>query len=385
MRSKYRSIGKEIDENHHEIRRPNSTKLVKMVAEVESVYTQANPTKTREQEMDLKVVARLTSLGLDMSKNLGPNSTRFTAEQVQNAMQAQFMKGIRNNSYTEVKQEGFLQGGTFDFEELGKYASKYFLDAETMDFMNGMMNTEIKDRRLTQRRGNDKIGGLLNPDELDDTNVDHEKQTGQNMKRMIKELNKQPNSSAPVVDLVFNEKSFAQFIENIFALSFLVKEGHVHISRDKLGTPPMATRVDPAEREKYEKAKDRTAFVMAMDIQGWKALKALRNNKPGIMPHRAEASRKELMGRTRRLSDAAQSPEPSGDEDKKPKRQQKRPKDITNSEEEDGATLKAAKKHTHRKKRKTEQGKVRTTKEFNCLVEEDEDEDDVEFVSAEED
>ena len=172
---------------------------------------------------------------------------------------------------------------------------------------NGVMNTEIKERKMTQRQQRVPLGELAKPEELESTKNDHEKTTAKIMQKMVKELNKFPNSECPVVDLVFNGQSFAQFIENVFTLSFLVSQGQVSIKTEE-GKPSMVKRNTKEEQEKAEK-EERAAHVMALDVQGWKELCKLRKNKPGIMPHRKEATQDELMG-TGKLTSPAKNKEP---------------------------------------------------------------------------
>ena len=147
---------------------------------------------------------------------------------------------------------------------------------------------------MTQRQQRVPLGELARPEELESTKNDHEKTTAKIMQKMVKELNKFPNNECPVVDLVFNGQSFAQFIENVFTLSFLVSQGQVSI-RSEQGKPSMVRRNTSEEQEKTEK-EERAAHVMAIDVQGWKELCKQRKNKPGIMPHRKEATQEELMG-----------------------------------------------------------------------------------------
>ena len=59
--------------------------------------------------------------------------------------------------------------------------------------------------------------------------------------------------------------------------------------------PTSVVRKIEEKQEKTEK-EERIAHVMALDVQGWKELCKQRKNKPGIMPHREEATREELLG-----------------------------------------------------------------------------------------
>jgi hypothetical protein len=249
------------------------------------------------------------------------------------------------------------------------------------------MNTEIKERKMTQRQQRVPLGELARPEELESTKNDHEKTTAKIMQKMVKELNKFPNNECPVVDLVFNGQSFAQFIENVFTLSFLVSQGQVSI-RSEQGKPSMVRRNTSEEQEKTEK-EERTAHVMAIDVQGWKELCKQRKNKPGIMPHRKEATQEELMG-TGKLVSPTKNKTPkqkraAGNDDddeggftiqsiledddrqqhqqhsKKPTTTKKKLSDRTNSDEERAASLEPpAKRRNSKKATPPKRSKVRT-------------------------
>lgn len=235
------------------------------------------------------------------------------------------------------------------------------------------MNTEIKERKMTQRQQRVPLGELARPEELESTKNDHEKTTAKIMQKMVKELNKFPNNECPVVDLVFNGQSFAQFIENVFTLSFLVSQGQVSI-RSEQGKPSMVRRNTSEEQEKTEK-EERAAHVMAIDVQGWKELCKQRKNKPGIMPHRKEATQEELMG-TGKLVSPTKNKTPkqkraAGNDDddrqqhqqhsKKPTTTKKKLSDRTNSDEERAASLEPpAKRRNSKKATPPKRSKVRT-------------------------
>ena len=50
------------------------------------------------------------------------------------------------------------------------------------------MNTEIKERKMTQRQQRVPLGELARPEELESTKNDHEKTTAKIMQKMVKEL-----------------------------------------------------------------------------------------------------------------------------------------------------------------------------------------------------
>lgn len=118
-----------------------------------------------------------------------------------------------------------------------------------------------------------------------------EQQTDHVMKKMAKILKSKRNAGEAVkVDqLVSNPKSFAQFIENAFTLSFLIKDGEAGLLPAAAGGGggggcPTVVKKHKPEEEQVE----RSTFVMHLDMKGWRALTKLNRAAEGMMPHRAD-------------------------------------------------------------------------------------------------
>lgn len=69
--------------------------------------------------------------------------------------------------------------------------------------------------------------------QLDDAGTEEKTDTDKNMATMFAMLRK--NRRARLENVVLNRKSFAQTIENVFALSFLVKDGRAEITVNEKG------------------------------------------------------------------------------------------------------------------------------------------------------
>jgi len=138
-RTKLRLMETDIELHREEMRQSGSRKLAVMAEKVDENYRVANigGMRTREQEMDLKNVSRLASIGVDMSKDLNQTGrSRFTVRQVLNGLTSLFMRGRVPNEQTLAEDDAeFVSHGAMNWAELGDFASKYYFEVETLDFM----------------------------------------------------------------------------------------------------------------------------------------------------------------------------------------------------------------------------------------------------------
>ncbi|XP_041999837.1 non-structural maintenance of chromosomes element 4 homolog A-like [Salvia splendens] len=89
------------------------------------------------------------------------------------------------------------------------------------------------------------------------------------------------NRKAKLENLMLNRKSFAKTVENLFALSFLIKDGRAEISEDETtSTPKNAPSADAIQSGESAYSH----FILRYDFNDWKEL----------MPHRAEVNEAEL-------------------------------------------------------------------------------------------
>ncbi|KAL1305913.1 hypothetical protein AAFC00_004056 [Neodothiora populina] len=91
-------------------------------------------------------------------------------------------------------------------------------------------------------------------------------------------------------DFVINPTSFAQTVENIFYVSFLIKEGNVGIEMDSDGLPTLIPADQSPASEQREKTSRKHQAVFSIDVATWEKLVRAYCIREPLIEHRAESS-----------------------------------------------------------------------------------------------
>lgn len=92
----------------------------------------------------------------------------------------------------------------------------------------------------------------------------------------------------PLFDFCVNPKSFGQTVENLFYISFLIKEGSVGLNFDGRGLPTLGCAgKEPADGQQA-KGSSRNQAVFALDFDMWEDIIESHGIKKSLIPHRQE-------------------------------------------------------------------------------------------------
>ena len=250
----------------------------------EATLAQANQlgvqaVETREQAVDTGLLLHLSHIGVDMARKLDPAAATRTPGDLVAALISAFVTGTLDAA-ANVQENPAL----FDWASLGQSVAHLFKPGIGMKCMLGpMQDAKPKEKRATQRRARVQLGEEVNPDVLTGAGkTDAEVQeTDKNLDEMLRVI--QRERCIPLPLLVLNKESMAQTVENIFTLSFIVKEGNASLSQDLEGDwvnvhvehpnvkrgPPDS---DAAEKRDLKSGARVRQLVTRFDMADWKAM-----------------------------------------------------------------------------------------------------------------
>ncbi|KAL4788685.1 Nse4 C-terminal-domain-containing protein [Aspergillus varians] len=192
-------------------------------------------------------------------------------------------------------------------------------------FLLGPLSVQKRIRQITQRRARERIdpSQAVRPQELREEDLD--KQETFNLTAMCTNINKllrktraqaisavdeslsqyeeptteqiqavmakhhiSDDAGVSLFQFCINPNSFGQSVENLFYLSFLVRDGTVGISTDSRGLPTLHPSEPFAPSEAQRQGIQKRQSVFSLDFDMWKDVVEAYNIKESIIPHRQE-------------------------------------------------------------------------------------------------
>ncbi|XP_011083136.1 non-structural maintenance of chromosomes element 4 homolog A-like [Sesamum indicum] len=286
IRSSYRQIENRINEGKDEIASGDSDKFMAIMNEFENMHQHVN--KPREQVADAEALLGLTStLVASVKTHTSGNVTP-----------AEFVSClIREFGQKVIMKQSLENSPDVSWQNIGYLVSSIFMNVPGCMTMVGPMEKKIKQRKLVdcmksydwqdfpvQAEGKARAERKARPAEVEKT-AEVVTNTNRNLFVMFEVLKKQ--KQVKVENLMLNRNSFAQTVENLFALSFLVKDGRVRIDVDETGSQVAIPTNGPSAEEIKSGVAKSHQFIFRYDFDDWKLMKTLVPEGEEAMPQRA--------------------------------------------------------------------------------------------------
>lgn len=275
LRSRYLNVKIRISDERDDISKVDSDKFKTIIEEVDSLHQLVK--KPREQVADAEALLDITSTlvtSVRAHSNEGLTPSDFVS-----CLLRDFGERVGSSSSTD------LGGNPVCWKDIGLAVSSVFKNASGCSTMVGPMNTEIKLRKpVVHRKYTRPTGNSARPEELEETQAEEKTDTDKNMAVMFDILRK--NRKVMLERLILNRNSFAQTVENLFALSFLLKDGRAEITVNEKGDHLVSPRNAASASAVAVGEVSYSHFVFRFDFSDWKLMMARVGVGEELMPHR---------------------------------------------------------------------------------------------------
>ncbi|DAZ99930.1 TPA: hypothetical protein N0F65_008737 [Lagenidium giganteum] len=250
VRCKERELMQDMKENATDLAKLSSNRFKEATRTLDQVYE--NVCYPREANLDASNLDELNSAVAKQSQALGASD--MTKYDVADLIRASRDKCARD-------------GSAFDWHELGTAAGACFRAAPETSFLFGLMNTQVvqKERKRARRQREEDDCQASQPSAYTSKK---DRKDAQARRLEVLQNTMERTQKKHLFDVVNNPRSFRQTIENLFDVSFLVRNGAVEIGVDKNGLPYLENHEGRTE----ENLPAQTQSIISLTPNDWEAI-----------------------------------------------------------------------------------------------------------------
>lgn len=188
----------------------------------------------------------------------------------------------------EGQSDGQSRSTRADWARLGRLAGSASGRVPVPSFMLGPLSVEKKERKIIRHAQDRQRGEQRRPEELQQSDVSHgENDTTKSVmqiEQVLDRITRERGKPVNFFEFIVNPESFSQTVENLFYLSFLVRDGRVNIS-DDTGQPLLECCEPPTDEDRQNNLQKKQ-LVLDLDIETYRELIDVYNIRKPIIPTR---------------------------------------------------------------------------------------------------
>ncbi|KAG2043441.1 Nse4 C-terminal-domain-containing protein [Suillus americanus] len=283
IRKKYRALEKRTGEQL----RPQDIKaaeLVEQVEEADELFQKVkNPT---EATLDSTVLRNVSSISAQKARAMKLGSAAFDIDDFVSKL-AIFMGG-RHELADDASELDDIGDCVMDWEKVGRRALAKSRRVPVMGFMLGPLSVEQKKRASVKRAKLEKSKEEeRRPQEIKEEDIQRsENETTKNVIKVREIL--EESGSVNLLRFVINPNDFAQSVENIFYLSFLIRDGLCALEIDENGEPIIFLCEAPSAQDRADGVTCHQ-IVMEFDMATWRRAIEVFEITESMIPQRPAA------------------------------------------------------------------------------------------------
>ncbi|XP_068115517.1 non-structural maintenance of chromosomes element 4 homolog A isoform X2 [Hyperolius riggenbachi] len=238
-------------------------------------------TNAREAALDAQLLVMASNLGKEKANQLQEDISVFDpvsfAEDLLTFMGINRMENPDSDTEEDGCARGYLPPDAW--HKLGTEAEKYFRRTPTFHYMLGTFNAEppVVRQKIDRQRKTSKVQEKsVMPAELKEMETSHQEATEKEVERILGYLqryhNEEPDTPISFFDFVIDPNSFARTVENIFHVSFIIRDGFARIKLDQDKLPVIEPVAQESESQADKDNQTRHQAVIGLSQQDWKEI-----------------------------------------------------------------------------------------------------------------
>ncbi|KAK4056945.1 hypothetical protein OIO90_001845 [Microbotryomycetes sp. JL221] len=290
LKVKYRQLGYAATELQSNINDVSVDEIGNTIKSANKLFKQV--TSTGEAVLDAHVLLAASGAAALKARALKLDANAFDTVEFINRLH-KFMGGKSQNRRQSTQAVQPLEKD-LKWSRIGRVLASESRRVPTCDFMFGPLEIQVKEKKARTQRQRHKINEAdrVQPEELTVDDMQKSKnETAKLVKQISEVLEQYGEEGIPYLQLVVNPNSFAQTVENIFFLSFLVKEGRVGIWLDENQDSPhhgdIVCVAAEAPDEQEAAAIKSNQIVLEVTEQIWKDAIEAYELTESVVPNRA--------------------------------------------------------------------------------------------------
>ncbi|KAJ6587042.1 Nse4 C-terminal-domain-containing protein [Mycena vulgaris] len=286
VRKGYRSLAKAVEEQQGNLNEYSAQQLTDQVKKADELFNKVKG--PQEATLDSAFLLMASNMGAQKARAMKSGSGSFDVDDFVSKL-VTFMGGAKLNVDDESDGEDAEANGTrLDWDRIGRKALAQSRRVPAMGFMLGPLSIEQKKRTVTKRAKFEKDKAEeRRPQELKEEDIARsENETTKNVATLEALLEEEGRTN--LFKFVINPNDFAQSVENIFYLSFLIRDGKVALETDDDGQVMIFICQQPAD-EDYVSGLKKRQMVFEFDQATWQRAKEVFEITESIIPQRPPA------------------------------------------------------------------------------------------------
>ncbi|XP_042316240.1 non-structural maintenance of chromosomes element 4 homolog A [Sceloporus undulatus] len=294
LRHQYRELISLVQHNRDAMLSAENEKLIEIVEDGNKLF--GGVSQAREAALDAQLLVLASTLGMEKANQLQSDLTEFDptafAEDLLSFMGINRLEREESDSEDDQSSSGFLPKNAW--YKLGEEAKMYFRRAPTFHFMLGSFTADPPVEKPRTERQRKKAGpeeGRAMPAQLKKMEESHQEATEKEVERILAFLQayhrEDPNTPISFLEFVTDPNSFARTVENMFHVSFLIRDGlaGIKLDQDKL---PIIEPLNPDGEENDQDTLPRKQAVISMSYEEWQNIVRTFEISQPMIPHVTE-------------------------------------------------------------------------------------------------